>query len=314
MSDSTIHEDVHTIDDTGFDAFLSSFSDDAKRRPSEGAEGAPEPQHETAAQTENTEGEPEETEADPDDQEVEIKVGEETKKATLRDLKRLYGQEAALTQKSQKASEQLRSAEEQIARASASAKGMLERANARYATYKDWGVPEWSHLAATLSPDDYNALRSEAQAAKADVDFLTQEVEGYMKEQQAQQVKAYQEAAQTCLKELTDPEKGIPEFGPPVYEEMMNFAVQHGVPVGEARQVVSAPVLKILHMAMLYAKSQKAVKSAEEKVQKAVEKPTRVLKPRGAEPHRDNKQAAIKRMREAGGDLDATADAFAASF
>lgn len=313
MSDSTIHEDVHTIDDTGFDAFLSSFDDDAKKRPSESDQEAPEPQAETSAKTENEEGEPEGSEDDPDNQEVEIKVGEETKKATLRDLKRLYGQEAALTQKSQKASEQLRAAEEQIARASASAKGMLERAQTRYAPYKEWGVPEWSHLASTLSADDFNALRAEANAAKADVDFLTQEVEGYMKEQQQTQVKAYQEAAQACVKELSDPEKGIKDFGPALYEEMVGFATQHGVPAAEVRQIVSAPALRILHMAMMYAKSQQAVKSVEQKVQKAVEKPTRVLKPGGAKPPKDNKQAAMQQLRRSG-EVDDAVDAFMASF
>src|SRR4051812_1757566 len=112
----TIHADVSEGPE-GFSAFLSSLDDEPKKKavPSDGNEGATEsPEPETEEKPDTTEGEPEEaaedTEADPEDQEFDVKVNGETKKATLRELKRLYGQESALTQRSQKLAEAQRDA------------------------------------------------------------------------------------------------------------------------------------------------------------------------------------------------------------
>ena len=87
-------------------AFLSNLigEDEAKRRSTMTDAEADATPEETAGGDANNEGEPNEgdagtegddtkqTDDDPDAREVEIKVGEETKKATIRDLKRLYGQ------------------------------------------------------------------------------------------------------------------------------------------------------------------------------------------------------------------------------
>jgi len=312
VSDSTIHQDVQDTDDTGFEAFLSSFNDDAKKRPSEGDEGAPEPQDETPAQTENTEGEPEGSEqaADPDDQEFEVKVGEETKKATLRELKRLFGQEAALTQKSQKASEQQRVAEANIARAVALHKGMTERAQARYQPFAELGAPEWAQLAANLQPEQYNALREEAASAKEHLDFLTKEGTAFMQEQQNQALQAHHVAAQECVKVLSDPATGIEGWGEPLYNEMVAYAAEMGIP--QARQSTSPAEYKILHKAMMYDRAQKAAKEAEAKAKKAVEQPTRVMKP-GKSSKPDGKKVAMDKLR-ATGDLDDAAAAFMTTF
>ena len=51
---------------------------------------------------------------------------------------------------------------------------------------------------------------------------------------------------------------------------MMTFAVTQGLP--EARQLTNPTAIKILHMAMLYNRSQAAAKVAEGKVKKAVDK------------------------------------------
>lgn len=312
MSDSTIPMDVQDTDDTGVDAFLSSFNDDAKKRPSESGEGAPEPQEETTAETETTEGEPEATEQDddPDNQEFEVKVGEETKKATLRELKRLYGQEQALTQKSQRASEQLRIAEADIARSSALSKAMLERAQARFAPYQQIGAAEWAQFAAQLPVDQFNALREEVAAAKADLDFLTQDTQAFMREQEAKAQQAHHVAAQECVKVLSDPSTGIEGFGEPLYNEMMEFCKELGLP--EARKSTSPVEYKLVHMAMLWSRHQKAAKAAEAKVKKAVEQPTRVIKP-GTSGKTDGKKAAMQQLRRSG-DLDDAAAAFLTTF
>lgn len=303
---STIPTDVQFDDDDGANAFLSSFTDD-KKRPSGSDEGAPETQDETPANTEDTDGEADkgtEQSDDPDDQEVEIKVGEETKKATLRDLKRLYGQEAALTQKSQKASEQLRLAEENIARTTATSKAILERAQKAYEPYANL---DWLVLAQTMDTEQFQALRQDAAAFKANVDFLTTEVDGFMKDQQTKAATAYQAAAGECIKVLSDPTTGIEGFGKPLYDEMMAFCGEMGLPT--ARQSTNAAEYKIVHMAMQWAKSQKAAKEAESKAKKAVDQQKRVVKPGSNANNKSdsNNRAALARLRQTGDVEDAAA-------
>ncbi|MES1994442.1 MAG: hypothetical protein V4457_12835 [Pseudomonadota bacterium] len=315
MSESTIQTDVQE-DDPDVLAFLSSFEDDPKKGPAKTEEGAPETQDETPEQTEETtEGEPEEvteTEPDPEDQEFEIKVGEETKKATLRDLKRLYGQEAALTQKSQKASEQLRVAEADIARTAAVSKAMIERAQERYKPYAALGVAEWAQLATQLSGEQYEALRLEVDGAKRDVDFLTNESSAFMQEQQNKAVQAHHQAAAECIKVLSDPATGIEGWGQPLYNEIISFAADNGL--AEVKSMLNPAAYKLLHMAMQWSKHKATAKTAEAKAKAAVEQPTRVMKPgKPRDTSSDKQKLAMKALKESGSVDDAT-DAFMASF
>ena len=309
----TIQQDVSESD--GVSAFLSSFDDEPKKKaPSETDEGAPQTQPETAEPEETEQGEPEAPEDDdPDNYEVEIKVGEETKKATLRELKRLYGQEAALTQKSQRVAEAVRQAEETLQRNTTATKSLLERAEERFKPYSELDTAAWVYLAQNMSGPEYQALREAANAAKADVDFLKTELDGHMRAQAEASQKAGREAAAACIAELQDPVKGIKDFGKPLYDEMMSFAREHGVP--EMVQVTSPGAIRLLHMAMQYAKSQKAAKQVEDKVQQAVAKPARTLRPGSAQQKSGNAlKDAVSRLRSNGGDLDSARDAFLASF
>ncbi len=323
----TIHADVSEADD-GVAAFLSSFDDEPKKKavPSESAEGAPEESEtETEDQPEQTEeGEPEEaaedTAADPEDQEFEVKVNGETKKATLRELKRLYGQESALTQRSQKLAEAQREAEALQTRAGAALKAMLDKAKERNSQYASWGPAEWAQIAASvqtgmMTADDFKTLREDAAKAAADVKFLEEELDGHIKGQREGELKARHEQAVQCIKTLQDASSPfhIEGFDKGPYEEMMTFAEKLGIP--EARSVVSPGAIKVLHMAMQWARHMEASKAAEKKVQKVRENPQRVMKPGTARQPQDSdsKRAAMKRLREVG-DLDSASAAFEASF
>jgi hypothetical protein len=329
----TVQTDVHDNygngePDDGFADFLSSFKDeDPKKKvtPSETDEGATEDQGtETPEPEVEDEGEPEaedtEDDTDPEvvgakllDAEIEIKIGDEVKKVPIKELTRLYGQEAALTQKSQKTAEALRGAEEQTARAVASAKAILERAQARYQPYKEINDPaNWAYLATQMGPAEFQQLRQDAKAAEDDVKFLEQEVDGYMRQQQQRAGQAYREAAQACLKDLSDPQKGIKDWSQPLYNELMTFAAEHGVP--EMRQSTSPGAIRLLHMAMQFAKAAKDAKKAEDKVTKAISKPSRVIKPGSGQTKTAPKRAAMAALRDAADDPDAAAGAFLATF
>jgi len=324
MSDATgsIHSDEqgHAFDDDGdVNAFLKSFNDDEEKRPSANTEEAPESTEETAEDTaEDTEGEAEEattetTDEDPDNQEFEVKVNGETKKATLKELKRLYGQESALTQRSQKLAEAQREAEALQTRAGAALKAMLDKAKEANQQYSQWGPAEWAQLAVAMSPEDYNALKADAAKAGSNVKFLEEELDGHIKAQRETEMKGRHEQAVECIKTLQDPSSQfhIEGFDKGPYEKLMAFADKLGMP--QARQVIQPGALKVLHMAMLYARHQEAAKKAETKVQQVRENPKRVLKPgKPRDTSTDKMKDALKRMRS--GDDDAGVDAFLASF
>lgn len=278
-------DEHHGFDDfdapDGADAFLAAMIGDEalKKHPSTENEA----EATDATTTETTDGGTEEntqddtdanTDPDPDDAEIEIKVGDEVKKATLKDLKRLYGQEASLTQKSQKVAEAQRAAEAIHARANAGLGAMLQKAQERAQPYQEM---DWLVLSQRMGTEDFQALRADASAAQADLTFLQSELDGVVKAQRDEALKANHTAAQECIKVLTDPTTGIKDFSQPVYNEMMKFASDNGLP--EAVQIVSPGALKILHMAMQYAKSQSTQAAAAVKATKAVQQATRVLKP-----------------------------------
>ncbi len=255
----------------------------------------------------------EDTTDDPDDVEVEIKVGDKLEKAKLRDLKRLFGQEAALTQKSQAASEQLKVAVAQVTRATTATKALLERAEAAYAPYKALGVAEWALLATQMAPENYNQLRTDATAAETNVKFFSEELDGLLRTQTEAAQTANKAAATAAIAELSHPETGLKGWGPQLYNDLVAFAEAQGLP--EFKGVTNAKAVRLMNMAMMYQRGQAAAQRAAVKVKQAVDKNTRVLKPGAAQTTsgNDTLNRALKVLRRSG-DLDDAASAFEASF
>jgi hypothetical protein len=320
---STIQSDVHDGFNAdaadGVDAFLSNLiGEDPAKKQQASTETQDEATETTQTETgeateENTQESPETTtEADPDDAEIEIKVGEETKKATLKDLKRLYGQEASLTQKSQKVAEAQRIADANNTRATTALNTLLGKAVERFKPYQDM---DWLVLSQRMNTEDFQALRADATAAQADLTFLQTELDQTVQKQRNDTLQAHQQAAQECLKALSDPEKGIKDFSQPVYNEIVKFAADNGLPA--AVNFVDPAALKIIHMAMQYAKSQQAAATAATKVNRAVQQATRVLKPTTSSSSTtqasNTRQQAMRSLRSSGSVEDAER-AFMASF
>lgn len=318
MTTGSIITDEHgsTVGDDDFDAaaaFLSNLTGEEPKPSTQTDDAAPATQE--TAQTEapeqtNIADDDTHTDPDPDDAEVEIKVGEETKKATLKDLKRLYGQEASLTQKAQKLAEQTRTAVEQDARASAALKAMLERAQARYAPFANVDMLVMSQQ---MDTETFQQLRTMEAEAKADVDFLRQELQGHMQAQQQAARAAYTEAANACVKALTNSDSPayIEGWGKPMYDELASFSEQQGFK--GFRAIVDPAAIKLVHMAMQFAKGADAAQAAARKIEKVAQQPRRVLKPGASKAPNDNdpKRGAMAQLRRSG-DIDDAAAAFAA--
>src|SRR6266403_5098092 len=127
--------DTDDIETDGENLFFAHLTKDAPKEPSEKDSEAPprrkaqkeaeetEPEDEAAEteddespseESEDEEGEGEETEkkyADGDDTYVKVKIGDEEHEVPVSQLKRLYGQETALTQRSQEVATQRKSVE-----------------------------------------------------------------------------------------------------------------------------------------------------------------------------------------------------------
>ena len=244
MSEDNVQHDFDfgSVDSTA-DAILASWEDADEDQPSE--EGALEATDEsTSEETEVEESETEqdedteeetETEEDPDedaeteeaeaeeidlsdDTLVELMVDGETKQASLKELKRLYGQEASLTRKSQETANQRKEANEALERADASLQAMLTRAQERYAPYEEIDMLVASRQ---MNPDDFAALRAEAKAAEGDIKFLKEEANSFYGELQNKKAAQQQESAKHCIEVL---QKELPEWNTELYNDIRSTA------------------------------------------------------------------------------------------
>lgn len=274
------------------EAFLNRWKSDATE-PSEDDEGATESEvDETDEGSDNEDVEVEETDdesEDPNDEDedtdedeetedsyveddnvkVKIKVGDEELTASIKDLKRLYGQEAALTKKSQEVAAKRKEVEDQGSYHLLGLQKLYERAVERYKPYAEIDMLVASKQ---MDAEELTILRQEAAKAYEDVRFLEQELGGFAKSVEQQRQKIIAEQAQAAVQALQDPEKGIPNFSPEVYNSILEYAVNNGMKREAVNQIVDPVVIKTLWKAMAYDKGKTVATVKKNKA------PTKVLK------------------------------------
>ncbi len=328
--------------DSGADAFFKSLVQDAEK-PSEPEEdqeeqedsGEPEEEAEETSEDDET---PEDTEDDSEDDEeadeteeaeedtetdskqkkpvviesedaiVKIKVDGEERTATIKDLKRLYGQEASLTRKSQEAAETKKRADESGAKYVAGLEKLLERAKSQAAPYENINF-----LALTKDPnvssEELSALSDAATRSFENVRYLEQELDGVLKAAQEQRQQQMMVQAREAIKTLTDPKTGIPGWNEQMYNDIRKFAVDSGMDSQVVNEMVDPVAFKILHAAMQYQKGKTAVN----KTKKVDKTPKRIIKGTPDEVVKRSKvepaKASMKRLRDTGS-VDDAADAF----
>lgn len=294
-----VNEKTGAAEDTPFDAiaaFETRFNPkdaDDEREPSKGEDGDTTDDNkadETPAETEADEGdekstdegdekteESEETEATADlDDEVKVKVpvdGEE-REFTIGALKRLAGQEASLTRKSQDVANHRKLLDDTARTHVAALDKLLERARARY---EPWSKIDF--LVASKDPnvtaEDLAAARQQSTAAYDDVRFLEEELASFSQQLAERETQSLREQAVEAIKVLSDPEKGIKGWSDQLYLEMRNYAVDGGIPAPMFDRTVNPAVIKMLHKAMLYDRGLKKVQKTTEPTKKA---PKRIVK------------------------------------
>lgn len=181
-----------------------------------------------------------------DEQKVEILVDGETKSVSVRALKRLYGQEASLTRKSQETAQAKKDAQAQIERTHVTLQKIMEKAQEAYKPYAEVDMLVASK---TMSDQDFTALRKEAQLASDNLKFLGEEADKFYGDLKAQQQEALQKQAQECVKVL---QEEVPDWSNSMYNDIRSYAVNQGLPEEEVNQYVDPNVIKLLNKARLY--------------------------------------------------------------
>tara|TARA_B100000902_G_C27198417_1_gene857716 strand:+ start:60 stop:1136 length:1077 start_codon:yes stop_codon:yes gene_type:complete len=250
-----------------------------------------------------------------DDTVVEIKVNGETKQVSVKDLKRLAGQEASLTRKSQDLADQRKITEEDFVRTTASYQKLLDRAKERLKPYADMDMMV---AQSQMDTETFAQLRQDARQAEEDVKFLEEESHALLQDMQVKHQSAVQAAAKECIRVLEDT---IPDWGNEMYNDIRAYAVKNGLPQNQVDQYTDPNVIMLINKARLYdeTKATAQVKKAKAKVTKKTKK-TKVLSSKKSPPTKTqikkaNAQKAQEKLRnnpKYGGGMDDIADALMA--
>lgn len=181
-----------------------------------------------------------------DETEVEVSVNGETHSISIGRLKRLAGQEASLTQKSQEVARQRKEAEDAISRSHVVLQKLIADAENRAKPYADIDMLVASK---TMDAEDFTQLRKEAQDAQSNLKFIREEADAFYQDLQQKQQAAQQEAAREAVKVL---QEAIPEWNNSLYNDIRAYAVAQGLPEEQVNQYVDPVVIQLLNKARLF--------------------------------------------------------------
>lgn len=235
-----------------------------------------------------------------DDAVVKIKVDDEELKVSVKDLKRLYGQEAALTKKSQQVAAKRKEVEQEGLKLSAALDKLYQKAAEKWKPYSEIDMLV---AAKTLDADEFTALRQAANAAHEEFRFITEEVNTFLKDAQAKQQTQLREKAADAVKVLKE---AIPQWNDELYGKIRTYAVGLGMDTDMVNNLVDPVAIQIIHKARLYDEGKKIA------TKKVVKTPKKIMVPNSSEgkPHKATVDAeAMTRLRRSGTTDDA-ADLF----
>jgi hypothetical protein len=301
----TTEEEVEETEDT---------SDEDAQDETEDAE---EPSEDEESDDDATEDKPKSKKyTDDDDIYTKIKVGEEEHEVSVKELKRLWGQEASLTKKSQEVAARTKQAEENTARAVAALDVMVKRAQEASKPYRDLN---WAALMKNpeVSADMLSALQADAKAAMDNETFLTGQMDAFMTHIRTEQANAQRSAAAEALKSLTTEGSTnyIKGWNNDLYNSIREFAVGQGLDRTMVDGLTDPAAFKMLNMAMQFHKGSQKVavtKPTNKSPKKIVKNTAGSTPPNKATNQLVKRKEAIAKQKKAGGSMASTVDAFEA--
>lgn len=211
---------------------------------------------------------------DSDETYVKVKVGDEEHEVPVKDLKRLWGQEAALTRNSQEVAAERKNVEAGHAKNIAAYDVMLKRTTERADAYR--ALP-WTQMLKdpNVPADQLTALQAEAQKVYDEEAFIKNELDGFMQKVTEEQKVERVKAAQSCIKALMTPESPtyIKGWNNAVYNDLRSFGTEMGIDKDTVNTLTDPGAFKILHMARQFHRG--ASKVVTKKVNKT---PTKIVK------------------------------------
>lgn len=271
------------------------------------SEAETEEQEEDSEDTESEDNEENDSESEDDgklaDDNAVVKVVVDGKeiKTSVAQLKRLAGQEASLTQKSQAVAEDRKKIQELGQLHDHALKSLYDKAVARFKPYADL---DWYEAQQKLTPQEFSQLRKDAKEAHAEFTAFDNELRTYVEKQKAESAANLRKAAEACLKAINDPKHPahIPGWNDTKYAELRDYAVKQGVPQEEVDMLTDPISFSIINKAMKYDAGKKVLTK-----KKAAAAPARTLKSNKATQSaaRTNANAALTRLRKSGSEEDA---------
>lgn len=209
-----------------------------------------------------------------EEDEVVVKVDGEEKRVSVKDLQRLYGQEASLTRKSQEIAAQRKAAEEQGLVAMAVLEKMYQKAAEKAKPYENIDLFKASR---DLEPEEFDALRTEMNRAIEEKRFYEQELQGFVTNLRQQQDQFIRQQAGVAIQTL---KQAIPTWNDQTYDDLRSYAVKEGMHPDVVNRIVDPAALTMIHKARLYDLAKAKAASKTQAVGKTV--PTRTAKPSAA--------------------------------
>lgn len=287
-------------------------ADDEEAEADEEDEDADEDEEGDDADPEDGEDEDEATDKDKvegtiadDEAEVVISVDGKDHRVSVKDLKRLYGQEASLTQKSQGIAAQRRIVEAQGMFAAQVLQSRYEKAKTEAEKYKDVDLFRASR---ELDSDEFDALRAAKENAESEFQALDREGREFLQKSQEMRSQMLREQAQQAIREIS---KAIPEWNDELYGKIRTYAVSQGMPPDLVNEIVDPAAIVMMHKAMRFDHVQTAKAKVTKKVTKAPKKA--VSKGDRATDNTTSKLKAKRRTASESGDIDDVAEAFLAA-
>ena len=232
-----------------------------------------------------------------DDMITKVKVGNDELEVSVKDLKRLHGQEKSLTIKSQEVAAQRKALEDKSLQYEASLQKLMEKAQERYKPYAE---VDMLVAAKTMSDDDFMQLRRESQMAKEDLDFFTQEASKYAQNVKNEYQKRLQEEASKTIKIL---QERVPDWSQNLYNDVRSYAINQGLTAEVVDTIVEPTAIEMMIKAMRYDQGKKVATQ-----KRVVRKQKRVLKSGTSNPTTAKKRQseAMERLHRTGSTDDAT--------
>lgn len=287
-------------------------SEESTEETEESQEDDADPDNETEEDTEDDETEEESEEGDKDEEEpeskktldddaqVEVKVDNEVKKVSVKELKRLYGQEAALTRKSQEVAAKRKEVETTEAKLNVSLQKIYERAAQKWEPFSKIDMLVASKQ---LDADQFAALRQEANAAYEEFRFVSEEADKFIKEAESARQEQLKVAATEAVKVLKE---AIPNWSPSLYDSIREYAISKGMAPDIINNLVDPIAIQLIHKARLFDESKKVATKKKVNTPKKVVKTTTSPSAKDFKP--DNRAQLAAKARE--GDFDDVADLF----